>query len=226
MVMKHYPPEFRGEAVALYRSRPGATIKSVAEDLATSASCWCWSSRRSTATTGSWCRSSCPSARSRGCVRSSSPTPSAPAPSSTRPPVPTGTCSAPSSGWAATTRTPRPPRRRTPISRTCCGPRCPDHWAPLLPEFGQEGARLKRVLLPVPGGPPAQPAGRTLSATDWVAAEGVPRDGVRVTRQGISNTRPLRPLPQPITDPTQISRPDICRRPRIGGILNEYHHAA
>ena len=33
MVMKHYPPEFRAEAVALYRSRPGATIKSVAEDL-------------------------------------------------------------------------------------------------------------------------------------------------------------------------------------------------
>ncbi|MFT7841098.1 transposase [Saccharothrix sp. BKS2] len=33
MVMKHYPPEFRAEAVALYRSRPGVTIKSVAQDL-------------------------------------------------------------------------------------------------------------------------------------------------------------------------------------------------
>jgi transposase-like protein len=33
MVMKHYPPEFRAEAVAFYRSRPGATIKSVADDL-------------------------------------------------------------------------------------------------------------------------------------------------------------------------------------------------
>jgi transposase len=33
MVMKHYPPEFRAEAVALYRSRPGVTIKSVADDL-------------------------------------------------------------------------------------------------------------------------------------------------------------------------------------------------
>ena len=33
MVMKHYPPEFRAEAVALYRSRPGATNKSVAQDL-------------------------------------------------------------------------------------------------------------------------------------------------------------------------------------------------
>ncbi|MFD1148678.1 transposase [Saccharothrix hoggarensis] len=35
--MKHYPPEFRAEAVALYRSRPGATIKSVAQDLGVSA---------------------------------------------------------------------------------------------------------------------------------------------------------------------------------------------
>ncbi|MFK0297555.1 transposase [Streptomyces sp. NPDC090442] len=33
MVMKHYPPEFKAEAVALYRSRPGATIKQVAADL-------------------------------------------------------------------------------------------------------------------------------------------------------------------------------------------------
>ena len=31
--MKHYPPEFKADAVALYRSRPGATIKSVAADL-------------------------------------------------------------------------------------------------------------------------------------------------------------------------------------------------
>src|SRR4051795_7285042 len=33
MAMKHYPPEFKTEAVALYRSRPDATIKSVADDL-------------------------------------------------------------------------------------------------------------------------------------------------------------------------------------------------
>jgi transposase len=33
MVMKHYPAQFKVDAVALYRSRPGATIKSVAEDL-------------------------------------------------------------------------------------------------------------------------------------------------------------------------------------------------
>ncbi len=33
MAMKHYPPEFRAEAIALYRSRPEATIRVVAEDL-------------------------------------------------------------------------------------------------------------------------------------------------------------------------------------------------
>jgi hypothetical protein len=44
--------------------------------------------------------------------------------------------------------------------------------------------------------------------------------------QGIANARPLQPLPEPITDPTQISQLDIHRHPRLGGILNEYHHAA
>lgn len=33
MVMKHYPEQFKADAVALYQSRPDATIKSVAEDL-------------------------------------------------------------------------------------------------------------------------------------------------------------------------------------------------
>ncbi|WP_089015490.1 transposase [Micromonospora inositola] len=33
MVMKHYPPEFKADAVALYRSRPGATIAQIADDL-------------------------------------------------------------------------------------------------------------------------------------------------------------------------------------------------
>ena len=32
MVMKHYPPEFKAEAVALYRSRPEATIAQIADD--------------------------------------------------------------------------------------------------------------------------------------------------------------------------------------------------
>ncbi|MFH9671672.1 IS3 family transposase [Streptomyces sp. NPDC017405] len=33
MVMKHYPPEFKADAVAWYESRPGATIRSVTADL-------------------------------------------------------------------------------------------------------------------------------------------------------------------------------------------------
>ncbi len=31
--MKRYPPEFKADAVALYRSRPGVTVASVAADL-------------------------------------------------------------------------------------------------------------------------------------------------------------------------------------------------
>jgi transposase len=33
VVMKNYPPQFKAEAVALYQSRPGATIRQVAGDL-------------------------------------------------------------------------------------------------------------------------------------------------------------------------------------------------
>jgi putative transposase len=44
--------------------------------------------------------------------------------------------------------------------------------------------------------------------------------------QGIANARPLQPLPTPLTEQAQIDRLDIRRRPRLGGILNEYHHAA
>ncbi|MFD9459287.1 IS3 family transposase [Streptomyces sp. NPDC059985] len=33
MVMKNYPPEFKADAVALYQSRPGATIRQIAADL-------------------------------------------------------------------------------------------------------------------------------------------------------------------------------------------------
>lgn len=31
--MKHYPPEFKADAVALYRSRPDATIAQIATEL-------------------------------------------------------------------------------------------------------------------------------------------------------------------------------------------------
>jgi putative transposase len=44
--------------------------------------------------------------------------------------------------------------------------------------------------------------------------------------QGIANNRPLRPLPSPISDPTQITRLYIRRHQRLGGILNEYRHAS
>jgi transposase len=44
--------------------------------------------------------------------------------------------------------------------------------------------------------------------------------------QGIAGARPLRPLPPPITDPDQIAQLNIRRHQRLGGILNEYKHAA
>ncbi|MER6812027.1 integrase core domain-containing protein [Spirillospora sp. NPDC000708] len=44
--------------------------------------------------------------------------------------------------------------------------------------------------------------------------------------QGIANARPLKPLPAPITEPDEIAHLDIRRRQRLGGILNEYEHAA
>lgn len=44
--------------------------------------------------------------------------------------------------------------------------------------------------------------------------------------RGIANARPLRPLPEPLTDPPQITRLDVRRRDRLGGILHEYRHAA
>jgi putative transposase len=44
--------------------------------------------------------------------------------------------------------------------------------------------------------------------------------------QRLANTRPLRPLPAPLTDPDQITDLDIRRRDRLGGILHEYEHAA
>jgi putative transposase len=44
--------------------------------------------------------------------------------------------------------------------------------------------------------------------------------------QGIANARPLRPLPLPITGQAKITDLDIHRRQHLGGILNEYYHAA
>ena len=44
--------------------------------------------------------------------------------------------------------------------------------------------------------------------------------------QGIANARPLKPLPEPITDPDRLAQLNIHRRDRLGGILHEYEHAA
>jgi transposase InsO family protein len=44
--------------------------------------------------------------------------------------------------------------------------------------------------------------------------------------RGIANARPLRPLPQPITDPATITHLHIHRHDRLGGLLHEYQHAA
>ncbi|ROP41839.1 integrase core domain-containing protein [Saccharothrix texasensis] len=44
--------------------------------------------------------------------------------------------------------------------------------------------------------------------------------------QGIDNARPLRTLPPAVPDQAALTHLDIRRRQRLGGILNEYHHAA
>jgi transposase InsO family protein len=44
--------------------------------------------------------------------------------------------------------------------------------------------------------------------------------------QGIANARPLAPLPEPITAPDRLTRLDIRRHDRLGGLLHEYEHAA
>jgi putative transposase len=44
--------------------------------------------------------------------------------------------------------------------------------------------------------------------------------------QGIANACPLRPLTTPITDPNTLAHLNVRRHDRLGGILNEYEHAA
>jgi Integrase core domain len=44
--------------------------------------------------------------------------------------------------------------------------------------------------------------------------------------RGIANARPLRPLPEPITDPATLARLRIRRHDRLGGLLHEYDQAA
>jgi hypothetical protein len=42
----------------------------------------------------------------------------------------------------------------------------------------------------------------------------------------LGQAAPLRPLPEPITEPRQIKHLEIRRRDRLGGALHEYQHAA
>jgi putative transposase len=44
--------------------------------------------------------------------------------------------------------------------------------------------------------------------------------------RGISNSRPLHPQPEPITDRRKITGLHIRRHDRLGGILHEYEHAS
>jgi putative transposase len=44
--------------------------------------------------------------------------------------------------------------------------------------------------------------------------------------RGISNARPLHPLPEPIHDPHRLAHLNIRRHDRLGGLLHEYEQAA
>ncbi|MGW0810887.1 integrase core domain-containing protein [Nonomuraea sp. NPDC002799] len=44
--------------------------------------------------------------------------------------------------------------------------------------------------------------------------------------QALTQAAPLRPVPDPITDPERIIDLNIRRRDRLGGVLHEYSHAA
>jgi transposase len=44
--------------------------------------------------------------------------------------------------------------------------------------------------------------------------------------RSLASAAPLRPLPEPITEPDRLTHLDVHRRDRLGGILHEYQHAA
>ncbi|MFB6780988.1 integrase core domain-containing protein [Streptomyces sp. NPDC056352] len=44
--------------------------------------------------------------------------------------------------------------------------------------------------------------------------------------RALGQAAPLRPLPEPITEPGQITQLEVHRRDRLGGTLHEYQHAA
>ena len=42
----------------------------------------------------------------------------------------------------------------------------------------------------------------------------------------LSSAAPLRPVPEPISDPDRLDMLNVHRRHRLGGVLHEYAHAA
>jgi hypothetical protein len=62
----------------------------------------------------------------------------------------------------------------------------------------------------------------------WALLQGVlgSLDNTHRPDQGIANTRPLRPMPAPISHPVHSAGLDIRRHDRLGGIIHEYQHAA
>ena len=44
--------------------------------------------------------------------------------------------------------------------------------------------------------------------------------------RGIANARPLRPLPNPITEPAPLTQLNVRRHDRLGGLLHEYRKVA
>ena len=44
--------------------------------------------------------------------------------------------------------------------------------------------------------------------------------------RGLANARPLRPLPEPITDTAALTRLNVYRHDRLSGLLHEYENAA
>lgn len=44
--------------------------------------------------------------------------------------------------------------------------------------------------------------------------------------RALHSAAPLRPVPEPITEPERLDRLDVHRRDRLSGLLHEYAHAA
>ena len=59
----------------------------------------------------------------------------------------------------------------------------PEHWLPLIPQADEPGRLQLRALARPGGDEPIEPLGELLGATQWLAEEEVPRDGVRVVRR-------------------------------------------